>query len=92
MLIAIIEDNSSIRNNLVQLFELYDYKTITSENGQDGLNLIRKYKPNLVITDIMMPMMDGIKMVEQLREDKKYNHIPVIFLTAKMRKKIELKV
>ncbi|MFY7733547.1 MAG: response regulator transcription factor [Bacteroidia bacterium] len=83
MLIAIIEDNSSIRNNLVQLFELYDYKTITSENGLDGLNLIRKYKPSLVITDIMMPMMDGIKMVEQLREDKKYNHIPVIFLTAK---------
>jgi DNA-binding response OmpR family regulator len=83
MLIAIIEDNSTIRNNLFQLFELYDYKTITSENGLDGLKLIRKYKPNLVISDIMMPMMDGIKMIETLREDKSFNHIPVIFLTAK---------
>lgn len=83
MLIAIIEDNTSIRNNLVQLFELYDYKTIVSENGLDGLQLIRKFKPNLVITDIMMPLMDGIKMVEMLREDKQFKHIPVIFLTAK---------
>jgi DNA-binding response OmpR family regulator len=83
MLVAIIEDNQGIRSNLVQLFELYDYKTVSTDNGEDGLNLIRKFKPNLILTDIMMPILDGISMVEKLRKEHELKHIPIIFLTAK---------
>lgn len=83
MLVAIIEDNQGIRSNLVQLFELYDYKTVSTDNGEDGLNLIRKFKPNLILTDIMMPILDGISMVEKLRKEHDLKHIPIIFLTAK---------
>lgn len=83
MLVAIVEDNFGIRKNLVELFELYDYETISSENGSDGLNKIMKYKPNIVVADIMMPDMDGITMIEKLRAKLEYRHIPVIFLTAK---------
>jgi DNA-binding response OmpR family regulator len=83
MLIAIVEDNVGIRKNLVELFELYNYETIASENGNDGLYKIKKYKPNIIVADIMMPDMDGLTMVEKLRENSDFKHIPVIFLTAK---------
>lgn len=83
MLVAIVEDNIGIRKSLVELFELYDYETIASENGNDGLTKIKKYKPNIIVADIMMPDMDGLTMVEKLRENADFKHIPIIFLTAK---------
>ena len=83
MLVAIVEDNVGIRKSLVELFELYDYETIASENGNDGLNKIKKYRPNIIVADIMMPDMDGLTMVEKLRENADFKHIPIIFLTAK---------
>jgi DNA-binding response OmpR family regulator len=83
MLVAIVEDNIGIRKNLVELFELYDYETISSENGRDGLSKIMKYKPNIVVADIMMPDMDGLTMVEKMRAEPDFKHIPIIFLTAK---------
>jgi DNA-binding response OmpR family regulator len=83
MLIAIIEDNEGIRNNLVDLFEHYKYKTVCADNGETGLELIKNTLPNVVLTDIMMPKLDGIKMVEMLKAQKMFSHIPIIFLTAK---------
>lgn len=75
MLVAIVEDNVGIRKSLVGLFELYDYETIASENGNDGLNKIKKYRPNIIVADIMMPDMDGLTMVEKLRENADFKHI-----------------
>lgn len=83
MLIAIIEDNEGIRTNLVDLFEHYDFKTVCAENGEEGLALIKNQLPDMVLTDIMMPKLNGIKMIEILKQSKKFRHIPIIFLTAK---------
>jgi len=83
MLIAVIEDNESIMNNLVILLEMHQFKTVSSNNGVNGLKLIKKTNPMLILTDIMMPEMDGIEMVQALRLDKQFIHIPIIFLTAK---------
>lgn len=82
MLIAVIEDNESIRNNLVVMLEMHQFKTVSSDNGLNGLKLIKKTNPTLILTDIMMPEMDGIEMVQTLRLDKQFIHIPIIFLTA----------
>ncbi|MFZ4798204.1 MAG: response regulator transcription factor [Bacteroidia bacterium] len=83
MLIAVIEDNEMIRKNLIILLEMNHFKTVSSDNGADGLKLIKKTKPILVLTDIMMPEMDGIDMVKQLRLTNEFFHIPIVFLTAK---------
>jgi len=83
MLVAIIEDNEGIRTNLVDLFEHHNHKTVCAENGETGLDLIKNTLPNIVLTDIMMPKLDGIKMVEMLKSQKQFAHIPIIFLTAK---------
>ncbi|MCF8430209.1 MAG: response regulator, partial [Bacteroidia bacterium] len=75
MLIAIIEDNEIIRNNLIILLEMHHFKTVSSDNGLDGLRLIKKSKPILILSDIMIPGLDGITMVEQLRLRKEFSHI-----------------
>ena len=83
MLIVIIEDQTSIRENLKDIFELNDYKTIAVSNALDGLNVIYQNNPDMVVTDVMMPDMSGFEMVERLRSNSAYAHIPIIFLTAK---------
>lgn len=83
MLIVIIEDQSSIRENLKDIFELNDYKTIAVSNALEGLNVIYQNNPDMVVTDVMMPDMSGFEMVERIRSNSAYAHIPIIFLTAK---------
>jgi DNA-binding response OmpR family regulator len=83
MLIVIIEDQTNIRENLKDIFELNDYKTIAVSNALDGLNVIYQNNPEMVVTDVMMPDMSGFEMVERLRSNSAYAHIPIIFLTAK---------
>lgn len=83
MLIVIIEDQTSIRENLKDIFELNDYKTIAVSNALEGLNVIYQNNPDMVVTDVMMPDMSGFEMVERIRSNSAYAHIPIIFLTAK---------
>jgi YesN/AraC family two-component response regulator len=83
MLIAIIEDNERLRTNLVDFFEHHNFKTVSANNGETGLALIKNTLPNIVLADIMMPKLDGIKMVKLLKLQKECTHIPIIFLTAK---------
>lgn len=83
MLIVIIEDQTSIRENLKDFFELNDYKTIAVSNALEGLNVIYQNNPDMVVTDVMMPDMSGFEMVERIRSNSAYAHIPIIFLTAK---------
>ena len=83
MLIVIIQDQTSIRENLKDIFELNDYKTIAVSNALEGLNVIYQNNPDMVVTDVMMPDMSGFEMVERIRSNSAYAHIPIIFLTAK---------
>lgn len=82
--IAIIEDNAEIRQVLTDLLNINGYKTYTAIDGTDGLQLIKDAKPDLIISDIMMPNMDGYEMLQNLRTDPDLQHIPVIFLTARV--------
>jgi len=58
------------------------YRVVTAHNGEEALNAIQKERPSLVITDILMPKMDGFSLVHQLRLDPQTRNIPVIFLSA----------
>jgi DNA-binding response OmpR family regulator len=58
---------------------------IVAENGEDALDIIHKYKPDLVLLDIMLPGIDGYEVCEIVRLNPRYRHIKIIFLTAKGR-------
>ena len=79
----IIEDNKDIRLYMKVLFSPH-YNLIMAENGEEGVRLARKELPDIIISDIMMPVMDGFECTKILKEDIKTCHIPIILLTALM--------
>lgn len=80
--VLIVDDEDEIRQYLsLQLSDTY--RVAESSNGKDALDYILKEKPDLVITDIMMPEMDGITLCKKIKSNANINHIPVILLTAK---------
>lgn len=81
--ILIIEDNLEVRENTAEIVELSNYKVITAENGKLGVELALKEKPDLIICDIMMPVLDGYGVFHLLSKHKETSVIPFIFLTAK---------
>jgi CheY-like chemotaxis protein len=83
--VLLVDDNHDILDLLeVILFESYDL--ITAINGFEGLKNAREIVPDLIIADIMMPVMDGIKFLNSLREDPKTAGIPVIAVTSFIKK------
>jgi len=79
--VLIIEDNYELRNYLKNLLSL-DYRVVSAPNGKQGLETALTILPDLVITDVMMPQMDGFEVCQQLKKDILTSHIPVILLTA----------
>lgn len=83
--IMIVDDNNQMLDFLTTLFSPL-YRIVTANNGMEALEKCHKTLPNIVISDIMMPIMDGIKLCIQLKNNKLTSHIPVILLTAKVTK------
>lgn len=81
--ILIIEDNNDVRENTAEILELADYTVITAENGKEGVKLAIKETPDLIICDIMMPVLDGHGVLHLLSKNEETSGIPFIFLTAK---------
>jgi DNA-binding response OmpR family regulator len=80
--ILIVEDVPDILRLLEETLKFKGYQAVTAYNGQEALEIIRRERPSLVITDIMMPKLDGFGLVHRLRIDPETRDIPVIFLTA----------
>ena len=81
-LILIVEDNPDLRSYICDKFGK-QYRVLEAENGKDGLEKAIEQIPDLVITDLMMPVMGGVEMCHRLKEHPNTNHIPLIMLTAK---------
>ena len=81
--ILVIEDNSDIRDNIAEILELAGYRTVTAENGKQGIDKAIKEKPSIIVCDIMMPELDGYGVLHLLRKNSATQNIPFIFLTAK---------
>ena len=84
--ILLIEDNAEIRENIVEILELADYKVDAAENGKIGVELAIKIVPDLIICDIMMPVLDGYGVLHLINKNPVLKGIPFIFLTAKSEK------
>ncbi len=81
--ILLIEDNNEVRENTAEILELANYSVIQAENGKVGVELAQENKPDLIICDIMMPVLDGYGVIHLLSKSPETALIPFIFLTAK---------
>ena len=79
--VLIVEDNPEVMQVLTHIFEPY-YNIITAVNGHEGLEKAAKLQPELIISDVMMPVMSGIEMCHMLKSNFATSHIPIILLTA----------
>lgn len=89
--VLIVEDDVNLLEGLKEILEMHNqYQVMTAENGKQGLEILRNnvnQPPDLIVSDIMMPGMDGFKFFEAVREESRWMKIPFIFLTAKDTKK-----
>lgn len=81
--LLIVDDNKDILSYLKTLFEENGYKIETATNGLEGRNVAFELVPDLIISDVMMPEMDGIELCGVLKNDIRTSHIPIILLTAR---------
>lgn len=84
--ILIVEDSTAIREDISFILKMEAYDVIEAEDGLKGIELAKKELPDLIISDISMPHMDGYEFIERLKEDFDTQFIPFIFLTAKVGK------
>lgn len=85
-LILVIEDETNIRKDIVRILSLNNFNTIDTDNGYIAIEIIKEKKPDLIISDIMMPILDGISIFNKISEDEEISSIPFLFLTAKSSK------
>ena len=88
--ILLVEDNIEIREFIADKL-IKDFKVIETANGQEALNVLKERSIHLIISDIMMPVMDGYELCKAVKDNLEYTHIPIILLTAKntLQSKIE---
>ncbi len=80
-LLLVIDDNADIRMMIRELLST-DYRIIEAQDGREGIRLASKYVPDLIICDVMMPVMDGLECCRRIKEEISTSHIPVLMLTA----------
>lgn len=80
--ILIVDDNRTMRKALELKLSSYGYRIVTAGDGKEGLEIAARELPDLIISDVDMPVMDGGEMVSKLRASGRTSDIPVIFLTG----------
>ena len=88
--ILVVEDNSDMRSFIKENLE-QNYKVIEAKNGSEGVKNAFESIPDLIITDVMMPSMNGFELTEKVKSDNKTSHVPIIMLTAKADEESKLK-
>ncbi|HEY8657974.1 MAG TPA: response regulator [Hanamia sp.] len=81
--ILLVEDNNEIRDNTREILELANYQITTAVNGKEGYEVALKENPDLIICDIMMPVLDGYGLLHLINKNDSLKSVPFIFLTAK---------
>jgi len=90
--ILVVDDNAVILKILKHILKAEDYLVVTAKNGVEGLKMASTEKPNLIITDFLMPKMDGVTFIRKLKSQMSTRFIPIIMLTAKDEVESEVEV
>jgi len=81
--VLLVEDNTDLRNYISKMLRRFGRRVLTAEDGLDGWHQARNELPDIIVSDVMMPRMDGFELVSKVQSDKDTMHIPVILVTAK---------
>ncbi len=81
--VLVVDDDLGTRLSIGDYLELSGYEVITANDGQQGLVMVNKHHPDLIVTDIIMPQMNGYELVRQVRQQVNFRLLPVILLTAR---------
>ncbi|MFB8797533.1 MAG: response regulator transcription factor [Microcoleus sp.] len=81
--LLLVDDEPGLREAVQAYLEDSNFAVEVASNARDGWELLQRYNPDLLISDIMMPQVDGYQFLKQVREDPRYKALPVVFLTAK---------
>jgi len=82
MKILVVDDSDDTREMMTKLLELESFTVITAEDGRAGLSKAHSEHPDLIITDINMPNLNGIEMIKMLREQPDFSKVPIMAITA----------
>jgi signal transduction histidine kinase/ligand-binding sensor domain-containing protein/DNA-binding response OmpR family regulator len=80
--ILVVEDNETFRNFVVDCLK-EDYQTLSASDGREALQLLDKNEVSIILSDVMMPVMDGLELCKQVKTNVNFSHIPIILLTAR---------
>ena len=80
--ILVVDDSNDTREMMVKLLELEAFTVVTAQDGSAGLNVAAAELPDLIITDINMPNLNGIEMIRQLRKRPGFGNVPIMAMTA----------
>jgi DNA-binding NarL/FixJ family response regulator len=80
--ILVVDDDLGTRLSVQDYLELYGFSVFTAQDGREALSLVERSHPNLIVTDISMPQMDGYELMRQVRRQPALRLLPVVFLTA----------
>jgi len=83
-LILMVDDNSDLRHYVAGILKEQQYLTILARNGAEGFQMAQKYQPDLIVADLMMPLVSGLDLIRMVRDSENLKGIPVILLTAKV--------
>lgn len=85
--ILIVDDEPNIVMTLEYTFKKHNFEVFIARDGQEALDILENQLPDIIILDVMMPMVDGFATLEQIKKDKRLSHCKVIFLSAKNKEK-----
>ncbi|NJO74564.1 MAG: response regulator [Leptolyngbyaceae cyanobacterium RM1_406_9] len=81
--ILVVDDNADLRNYVSGILQQAGYRVQTARNGAEGFQLAQATPPQLIVTDLMMPLVSGLEMIQMIRQDEALKGIPIVLLTAK---------
>ena len=80
--VLVVEDDPDIRQALAELLEEAGYECILAEHGLDALGTLARLTPSLMLVDLLMPVMNGVELIDQVRRDARLRELPIIVMTA----------
>lgn len=81
--VAVVDDNSDVRSYISRILRQVGYQVIMARNGQEGFEVAQEHHPDLIVTDLMMPMVSGIDLIRRIRNSEDLKGTPIILVTAK---------
>lgn len=87
--ILLVEDTLALAREMEDLLVMQNYAVVTAQNGAEALAVLKNVKPDLIVTDVLMPQMDGFELLRHIRKEPSLTGIPTLIITAKAGKEVE---